>query len=162
MSDAYRWRTVLLLRTSTDRYPRRPVIGPIAVRDLDNPPPAGVDEDGTPYAGGWFAGVGSRYSGGIVDALADQLPRRFGLRVYVATLTATTVAEWRAALPGVVDRLRDANVGWGNPKTVVLARVRAAAIEADILARWPRIKVVWAGALAEQRPSVVLADLDAL
>lgn len=160
-SDGWRWTTILVLRSEADRYARDAHIGPIVVRDVLAPPLESTDsETGAVIPAGWYAGASSGDVPGVVGALAEQRSHRRGLRVYVATLTGSTVSEWRSQLPAVAAGVRDAAVGWGIPRAVVLTRARAATIETDILARWPGIRVVWVGAPSDQRPSVVLSDLE--
>lgn len=135
--------------------------GVCLVRDLSSPPPPWVDELGDAQPGGWSEGACTPGEPpGIVQALAAETRPGVRIDVYLATVTASTVAEWRAALGDVVGQVRDASAGWGMPRTVVLTRARSAQLEADILARWPGIRVVWAGPQGDARPAITLDDVE--
>lgn len=159
--SAWRWSTILVLRSEADRYARGHHIGPVVVRDVLAPPQRSVDPaTGEVTPAGWYAGASSGDVPGIVGALAELRGHRRGLRVYVATLTGSTVAEWRAQLPAVAAGVRDARVGWDLPRTIAITRARSATIEDDILQRWPGVRVVWLGAAkAERADSAQLAEV---
>lgn len=155
----WRWATILVLRSDADRYARGAHIAPIVVRDVLNPPPEVTDpETGEVTPAGWYDGAVTGDVPGVVAALAEQREHRRGLRVYVATLTGSTVSEWRSQLPAVVAGVRDARVGWDLPQAVAITRARSATIEDDILARWPGVKVVWLGAAKAERPDGAMLD----
>lgn len=151
----WRFREILVLRTDADRYARGGRIGPLGYRHLGRPPADG--------GGAWYPGCDSDGEPpGVLGALAEDLPRRVALRAYVATLSGSTVAEWRAQLPGVIDAMRDARQDWDLPSAVVITRARSAQIELDILERWPGIRVVWLGTAKAERPSsATLAEVTA-
>lgn len=153
MGRPRRWTTILLLRDASDRYAGARRIGPLCVRDLDRPPPGGVAEDGEIIPPGWQPGMASRYRGGVAHALAEELRGRRGLRVYVVTVASAKVSDYRAALPGLLARVREASAGWSMPRTIVLARSFAPSLDADLRERWPGREIVWAPPAGTERPA---------